>query len=275
MKINAVYNKDCVRGMHDISDGAVDLIITDPPFAIDFKARRGNYNRAADRVMDGYCEISASHYLDFTVSWMHEAFRVLKDTGNCFVFSGWNNLKDILIAADKCGFHTVNHIIWKYQFGVVCRKRFVTSHYHCLFLCKNEKNRKFYPNCRFNGEEKTSSGGSARYRDMEDVWVVNREYWTGDRKTPTKLPHDLIEKILAYTSKSGDLVLDPFLGSGQVAVVSKMHNRKYIGFEIVPEYCKFAQERLRKNLYRIKHSSISDSCSKSVSKGINSEKKLI
>ena len=60
------------------------------------------------------------------------------------------------------------------------------------------------------------------YEDKEDVWNIKREYWTGDQKTPTKLPADLIEKILLYSSKENDIVLDPFLGSGQVAVVSKI-----------------------------------------------------
>jgi site-specific DNA-methyltransferase (adenine-specific) len=88
--------------------------------------------------------------------------------------------------------------------------------------------------------------------DKEDVWVINREYWNGDKKTPTKLPAELIKKILMYSSKEKDVILDPFLGSGQVAVVSKMLNRQYIGFEIVKEYYEFAKERLEKNLYRIK-----------------------
>lgn len=252
MKANSIHHEDCVSGMREMPGGCVDLIITDPPFAINFKAQRGNYNRNAGRVLNGYHEISADRYLEFTVSWMREAFRVLKESGSCFVFSGWNNLKDVLVAADQCGFRTVNHIIWKYQFGVACRKRFVTSHYHCLFLCKDEARRKFYPCARFSGDEKTSTGGSTRYRDMEDVWVINREYWTGDKKTPTKLPRELVEKILAYSSCEGDLVLDPFLGSGQVAVVSKMNNRKYVGFEIAEEYFRFAEDRLRQNAYRIK-----------------------
>ena len=88
--------------------------------------------------------------------------------------------------------------------------------------------------------------------DKEDVWVINREYWNGDKKTPTKLPAELIKKILMYSSKEKDVILDLFLGSGQVAVVSKMLNRQYIGFEIVKEYYEFAKERLEKNLYRIK-----------------------
>lgn len=66
------------------------------------------------------------------------------------------------------------------------------------------------------------------------------------------MPAELINKILQYTSEEGDLVLDPFLGSGQVAVVSKMMGRKYLGFEIVPEYYEFASKRLHQNLYIIK-----------------------
>ena len=253
LEINRIYHEDCIHGMKKLPDASVDLIITDPPFAIDFKAHRTNYNRLNNRVIDGYHEIPSVHYLDFTTAWISEAFRVLKISGNLFVFSGWNNLKDILIAADNAGFYTVNHIIWKYQFGVTCQKRFVTSHYHCLFLCKDNVKRNFYNNARFNGDEKTSNGGSARYRDMEDVWVIKREYWQGDKKTPTKLPRELIEKILSYTSQQNDLVLDPFLGSGQVAVVSKFNDRNYIGFEIVDAYFQFARERLEKDIYRIKH----------------------
>ena len=229
----------------------VDLIVTDPPFAIDFKARRTNYNRSQERVIAGYNEISKANYPQFTRNWMQETCRLLKSSGSMFVFSGWNNLKDILIAADDAGFVTVNHIVWKYQFGVVCKRRFVTSHYHCLFLCKDDAMRKFFPDARFSQSEKTDNGGSMRYRDMEDVWTIKREYWNGSKKTPTKLPAELIEKILAYTSEEGDLVFDPFLGSGQVAVVSKMLGRNYAGFEIVPEYYQFAKERLDTGQYRI------------------------
>ena len=82
------------------------------------------------------------------------------------------------------------------------------------------------------------------YRDKEDVWTIKREYWHGKDKTPTKLPSEIIRKILQYSSDECDLVLDPFLGSGQVAFVSKELGRKYLGFEIVDEYFSFAQKRL-------------------------------
>jgi site-specific DNA-methyltransferase (adenine-specific) len=252
LEIDNIYNMDCIEGMKRIPNETVDLVITDPPFAIDFKARRSNYNRTQSRVLDGYNEISKEQYHDFTLRWMREVYRVLKQSGSMFVFSGWNNLKHILIALDEVGFITVNHIIWKYQFGVVTRRKFVTSHYHCLYVCKNDKKRKFFPYSRFKKEERDQNRNSLNYKDREDVWIINREYWTGDTKTPTKLPQELIKKILQYSSEKGDLVLDPFLGSGQVALVSKMMERHYLGFELVKEYYEFARKRLDECTYRIR-----------------------
>ena len=83
------------------------------------------------------------------------------------------------------------------------------------------------------------------------MWTIPREYWNGDVKTPTKLPSALVEKILHYSSVEGDVVLDPFLGSGQVAVVAQRLRRRYIGFEIVPAYFEFAKRRLQEATYRI------------------------
>ncbi len=226
--LNEIYLGDSLVLMKDIPDGSIDLIVTDPPFAIDFKAKRSNYNRSQDRVLEGYNEIPKERYYEFTLRWMREAHRILKDTGSMYVFSGWTNLKDILNAIDEVGFITINHIIWKYQFGVFTRRKFVTSHYHILFVVKDEKRYKFnkiehYP---------------------EDVWIIKREYWKGKVKTPTKLPLEIVKKIILYSSDEGDVVFDPFLGSGTVAVAAKLLNRRFLGFEIVPEYYEFARERI-------------------------------
>ena len=250
-KLDKIYNGDALSLMKDIPTETIDLIITDPPFAINFKAKRSNYHRTQSRVLEGYNEIPKEKYYEFTINWIQQSYRILKKTGAMYVFSGWNNLKDILIAIDEAGFIVVNHLIWKYQFGVVTQRKFVTSHYHCLYVCKNDKNRKFFPYSRYKKNDKNKNGGSLHYKDKEDVWIINREYWNGCQKTPTKLPAELIKKILAYSSRKGDIVLDPFLGSGQVAVISKMLKRKYIGFEIVKKYYEFAKERLQKNIYRI------------------------
>jgi site-specific DNA-methyltransferase (adenine-specific) len=268
IEFNNIYNIDCIEGMKSVPSHSIDLVITDPPFGIDFKAKRTNYNRKSSRVIEGYTEIVGSEYLEFTFSWLSEVKRLLKYSGSMYIFSGWNYLKDILIALDELGFITINHIIWKYQFGVVTKRKFVTSHYHILYVCLNDDNkRKFFPFSRFNQSERNQNGKSLHYDDKEDVWEINedeidvwnikREYWTGDKKTPTKLPAEIIKKILSYSSEEDDVVFDPFLGSGQVAVVSKMMNRNYFGFEIVKDYFEFAKERLENNVYRIKDESLS------------------
>ena len=228
--VDAIYCGDALELLPKVPEQTVDLIITDPPFAIDFRAKRSNYNRTGSRVLEGYSEVPKERYYAFTVRWMREAHRVLRETGSMYVFSGWTNLRDILNALEEVGFITINHLIWKYQFGVFTRRRFVTSHYHILFVVKDERKYRFYKVEHY----------------PEDVWVVQREYWTGKLKTPTKLPLRLVERILRFSSAEGDLVLDPFIGSGTVAVAAKRLGRRYLGFEIVPEYCEFARRRLAK-----------------------------
>ena len=242
--MNSVTLGDCTELMKELPDEFVDLVITDPPFGIDFKAKM-NYNRNIDKVLDGYSDVDKSNYYDFTMKWLSQTTRVLKRSGSMYIFSGWNNLKDILIALDECGLVTVNHLVWKYQFGVVTKRKYVTSHYHLLYVCKDDKQRKFYPYRRFDKDAKTEKGGSAHYMDKEDVWYIPREYWRGKMKTPTKLPSEIIRKILSYSSDEGDLVMDPFLGSGQVAVVSNEMGRNYLGYEIVPDYYDFILGRFK------------------------------
>src|SRR5208337_3508673 len=225
-----IYEGDSLVLLPTVPDGTVDLIITDPPFAIDFKAQRLNYNRKGANVLEGYREIPEAEYGAFTSRWMAEAARVLAPSGSMYVFSGWNRLRDILEGLDAAGLTTINHLIWKYQFGVFTKKKYVTSHYHILFVVKDPKKYTFnkldhYP---------------------EDVWTIQREYWKGKMETPTKLPREIVRKILLYSSNPGDLVLDPFLGSGTVAVVAQQEGRHFLGFEIVPEYCAFANECLQK-----------------------------
>jgi len=250
---NQIFNEDCITGMaRHLPDHSVDLVITDPPFGIEFQAKKANYNRKGGRVLEGYNEIKGVDYLEFTRQWLTEVRRVLKPEGSLYIFSGWNHLKDLLIALDELDYTLVNHLVWKYQFGLVTTRKYVTSHYHILFACQDDKRRKFFPYARYAKDAQHAEGGSAHYKDKEDEWNIPREYWTGDVKTPTKLPAELIRKILAYSSEPGDLVLDPFLGSGQTAVVSHLEGRRYVGFEMVPEYFEFAKKRLESGVYRIK-----------------------
>ena len=151
--INTIKHGDCIDLMRAIPNEYIDLIITDPPFAINFTATRHNYNRKQSRVLDGYSEIKGCEYQSFTSEWLSQATRVLKSSGSMYIFSGWNHLKELLIAIDECKLTTVNHLIWKYQFGVATKRRYVTSHYHCLFVCKDDRKRSFYSYSRFGKDE--------------------------------------------------------------------------------------------------------------------------
>lgn len=230
--MNTIFNEDCRTGLHKIQNGSAHLVVTDPPFAIDFNTVGSQYNRKSENVLKGYSEIKREDYFDFTREWLQACKRVLSENGSMFLVSGWSNLRDILNAVEDVGFETINHLIWKYQFGVFTKKKFVTSHYHILFLVKDKKNYVFnkidhYP---------------------EDVLVIKRKYWANKVKTPTRLPEELVSKLIAYGSNENDVVLDPFMGSGTTAVCAKNMKRHYLGFEVVKEYVDFARKRVSGNL---------------------------
>ncbi len=89
-----VYHGDALRLLPLIPPCSIDLVVTDPPFAIDFRAQKLNYNRTGGNVLEGYAEIDPDEYGNFTSCWLREAYRVLSDSGSLYVFSGWNRLKD-------------------------------------------------------------------------------------------------------------------------------------------------------------------------------------
>lgn len=228
--MNTIYYEDCVAGMQNrLDENQVDLIIADPPFGIDFHKMGNQYNRKAKFVVEGYTEISAENYHEFMLNWLREAQRVLKETGSCYVISGWSNLKDVLNAIDAVNLHVINHIIWKYQFGVFTKRKFVTSHYHILFTVKNPK--KYY----FNKID----------HYPEDVWVIKRPYRPGKEKNSTKLPEALVKKLILYSSKENALVLDPFMGNGTTAVCCIKTQRNFIGFELNPACQKVIDQELQ------------------------------
>ncbi len=214
-ELDTVYFEDCVIGLKAIPDSSIDLVIADPPFGIDFDGKSGAYNRKDDFVVSGYEEVDEP-YSDFTLRWMEGLPRIIGKHGSVWVFSGWNNLESILHAARIVGLETLNHLIWKYPFGVYTRKKFVTSHYHLLLFVKN------IDEYFFNKIE----------HYPQDVWEIRRRYRAGQRKNSTKLPLEVVERCIDFSSKPGDVVLDPFMGNGTTAVAAKSNWRHFLGFEI-------------------------------------------
>lgn len=231
---NEIYCGNSLALLNDIDDESIDLIITDPPFAIDFREKKSNYNRDSSKVIPGYVEIDKEHYREFMECWLSTAAWKLKPTGSMYLISGWTNLCDVLNAVNYARLHVQNHIIWKYQFGVFTKKRYVTSHYHILFL--------------------TPSTGGYTFNKIdhypEDVWDIKRVYHPREMKTPNKLPEELVDKMILYSSNIGDLVLDPFAGSGVVLRRALALGREYIGIEIVPEYVEFAKEQIKGAIWK-------------------------
>lgn len=240
-------NADCVRGaVAHLPDASVDLIVTDPPYGIEGDRLHRHYNRDERFVVDGYVEVDAKKYKAFSRAWIAQAERVLRPGGQLYVVSGYTNLYDVLDALRRTKLREINHLIWKYNFGVYTSAKFVSSHYHVLYYAKPGGRRTFNLQARFALDETAGDGRSLNYRDREDVWTINREYKPGQRKNKNELPKALLQKILAYSSKEGDLVCDFFMGGGSTAAVAIGMNRRFVGFEISERTFRSRVPELRK-----------------------------
>lgn len=239
-----IYNEDCITGSAKIQDESCDLLICDPPFGIGETSFHRHYKRDETTVIQGYQEAPAD-YLDFSIKWIKQAKRVMKANGSLYIVSGWSKLLDILKAVEAADLHLINHIVWKFNFGIATKTKFVTSHYHILYLKKSEVAKpKFNTYCRFGMNDRTDKGGSLLYQDMEDVWWINKDYQPGQVKNKNKLPDDLILKMIQYSSDPGDIVCDFFLGNFTTAMVAKRYGRIPCGFELNQEAYDYWTPRL-------------------------------
>ncbi|MBA7474545.1 hypothetical protein ES707_09899 [subsurface metagenome] len=243
---NIFYNGDCTLGARAyIPDDSVDLIVTDPPYGINGDQLHHHYNRDEAFVVEGYVEVSEAGYGEFSRSWIQEAERILRPGGSIYIVSGYTNLYHVLHALRQTGLEEVNHIIWRYNFGVYTSRKYVSSHYHILFYEKPGGERTFNLESRYGAGEKARDNGSLNYRDREDVWLINREYKPGQVKNKNELPTELLTKMIQYSSNEGDLVCDMFLGGFSTARVAIGLNRRATGFEISGQVFDLKIEELR------------------------------
>lgn len=227
-----IFNDDCVDLKKRIKDKSVDLGIFDPPFGLGESKFDKHYNRNSANIISGYKE-APDDYEKWTNLWLTEAKRVLKDNGSMFIIMGHTNLRIVLNVCHNLDFHLINHIIWKYNFGVNTKKKFVTSHYHILYYSKNKKsNPTFNLNCRYGSHEIAPDGGKSLYDDLEDVWSIKKEYLPNKKRNQNKLPEELIKKIILYASNKNDMVCDFFMGNFTTAYCSLKLGRNVCGFEV-------------------------------------------
>lgn len=244
---NVFYNEDCIEGCKKhFEDGSVDLIITDPPYGIEGDQLHKHYNRKENFVIDGYVEVPAEAYEGFSAQWIQQAERILKPGGCIYIISGYTNLFSILKALRETQLEELNHIIWKYNFGVYTKLKYVSSHYHILFYKKPGEPHTFNTYARYGALEQTDEGGSLNYLDREDVWIINREYKHGKVKNKNELPTALLTKMIRYSSNPGDLVCDLFLGSFSTAKAAIGLNRFATGFEISKKAFEYQMKEMEK-----------------------------
>lgn len=227
------YNIDCIEGAKQyLQSNSVDLIITDPPYGIEGDKLDRHYNRNESYIIDGYVEIPEKEYPDFSLRWIKEAHRVLRPGGSIYIISGYTNLRHILNAVSETELKEINHIIWKFNFGVYTRNKFVSSHYHIIYCIKPGGKSTFNTNAFYGDSEKDANNNSLNYQDREDVWNIKRENKHGEIKNKNELPTALLTKMIMYSSNRNDLVCDFFLGSFSTAKVAVRLGRRACGFEI-------------------------------------------
>ncbi len=246
--INKIYNQDCIVGMEEyVKTDSIDLVIADSPFALEANTNKieSLYNRDSSKVISAYVEIPEKEYMKFSIDWIQQVNRVLRPGGSAYIISGYTNLRQILIALNETNLQIINHLIWKYNFGIYTKTKYVSSHYHILYCVKPPISKKtFNTYSRFDKDSLMENGNKANYSDREDVWMINRDYYPNEMKTKNRLPVELIGKVVDYSSNKGDTILDPFLGSATTTIIAYASERNFIGFEISEEVFNFAKERL-------------------------------
>jgi site-specific DNA-methyltransferase (adenine-specific) len=255
---NQLYQGDCVEGMARLAAGSVDLVFADPPFNIGY-----DYD-----VYDDRCP--AELYLDWTRRWGREVQRVLKPDGTFWLAIGDEYAAELKILFQKeLGFHCRSWVVWYYTFGVNCTKKFSRSHAHLFHFVRDPKRFTFndrairVPSARqlvYNDKRGVPEGRlpddtwilrpqdlPAGFRADEDTWYFSRVCGTFKERAGwhgCQMPEQLLGRIIRACSNPGDLVLDPFAGSGTTLTVAKKLGRRWLGYELSPNYVARIEARL-------------------------------
>jgi len=206
--LNTIQNIDCIKGLKMLPDKSIDLILTDPPYGLNKK------------------EIENDDNLKLFYTILPESYRVLKDDTFFITFFSTKFLPQVF--KDNPFKYFWNFILYCPN-GRVLSPIGYTKYMSCIVFKK--------------GNPKMAKKGKDIFVDTPGKLVEPDE---GFINHPTPKPKTFIKEILQMFSKEGDIVLDPFIGSGSTAVACKQIKRNFIGFEINEEYCKLAQERLAK-----------------------------
>ena len=258
LALDRLYQGDCLELFSRVASESIDLIFADPPFNIGY-----DYDIYDDR-------LEAESYLKWSLAWGREVVRVLKPEA-----SFWLAIGDEYAAELKVQFHRElglslrNWVIWYYTFGVHCTKKFTRSHAHLLYFVRDPKRFTFndaeirvpsarqliYLDTRANPKGRVPDDTwILRPQDVPDGFAPESDTWYIPRVCGTfkeragwhgcQMPEQLLGRIIRTCSNPGELVLDPFGGSGTTLAVAKKLDRRFLGFELSPDYTAAIEARL-------------------------------
>lgn len=229
MKSKILYG-DCFNELLLLESESVDMVITDPPYGINYKSAMQNYDNRKKHIKKDRQEYFQKIVNDdeVPVKWLSECFRILKNNAAMYCFCHWSKWSLLYNAVISAGFDVKNMIIMnKSNHGMGDLKgQFAPKHEILLFATKGKHKLNF-------------TDGR-----MPDIWNVGVMYSGSKRRHPNEKPVDWHELPILCSSNPGDIILDPFCGSGSALVAAEKHGRRYIGIEIDKEHFDVAQSRL-------------------------------
>ncbi len=247
--VNKIFNNDCLEIISKIPDKSVDLIFADPPYNLQLKDTLLRPDQSVvEAVKDEWDKFTDFNAYDkFISSWLHQCKRILRDGGAFWTIGSYHNIYRIGNEIQNKGMWILNDIIW-YKTNPMPNfrgTRFTNAH-ETLLWCTTSRKAKYtfnYTNMKKFNDDK----------QMRSTWVIpvcngKERIRNNDnsRSHPTQKPEALLYRIILSSTNVGDIVLDPFLGSGTTAVVAKKLGRKFIGIEKEKKYFDLSKVRIKK-----------------------------
>ncbi|MCB2088307.1 MAG: site-specific DNA-methyltransferase, partial [Sphingomonadaceae bacterium] len=250
LPLGQILTGDCVESMRRLPDACIDLVFADPPYNLQLG---GDLNRPdgsqVDAVTDEWDRFdSFKTYDDFTRAWLTEAKRVLKPDGALWVIGSYHNIFRVGAILQDLGFWILNDIVWRKSNPMPNFKgtRFTNAHETLIWASQGEKAK-----YQFNYRAMKTLNDELQ---MRSDWVLpicsggERLKEGGHKVHPTQKPESLLYRVLLSTTEKGDVVLDPFFGTGTTGAVAKRLGREWIGCEREGIYRNAALKRIEKEL---------------------------
>ena len=247
--IDTVLQGDCVQIMRALPDACVDLVFADPPYNLQLggELKRPDNSRV-DGVEDAWDRFeSFVAYDDFTRAWLGEARRLLKPDGALWVIGSYHNIFRVGAALQDIGFWVMNDIIWRKTNPMPNFRgaRFANAHETLIWAARDKKSK-----CTFNYDALKMANDGLQMRSDWTLPICTGAERLKDAKGAkahaTQKPEALLHRVLLASTKPGDIVLDPFFGTGTTGAAAKRLGRRFIGVERETSYIDIARARIAK-----------------------------